>query len=234
MDTDKIVAVLNMLDVNDDENWTSTGKPRVEAVQAAMAAEDPLFDGVVTRKVLEEAAPDFYRNVGEADEGEADDEGEGDAVDDEGDAGEVDDEGEVSEGDDTLGEAEAEDAENTFTAELYDALEDPDSTDDERRMAYQMKLTELSARRNALEVDKDTILRAIDATNKEFSEVNDMMKEDVGPVPFAVQHKAMVRAGIAAKMAAHGLMREVSGSVKSPLDAAMVRPTGRKRPTWTA
>lgn len=47
--------VILALDKDDDEKWTAQGQPRIDAVAAASGRED------LTRRLVEEAAPDFTR-----------------------------------------------------------------------------------------------------------------------------------------------------------------------------
>lgn len=54
-----IVQTLELLDHNNDADWTSGGKPKVETVAAASGLEN------LTRAEIEAAAPDFVRNTAE-------------------------------------------------------------------------------------------------------------------------------------------------------------------------
>jgi hypothetical protein len=55
-DAELVLLAVRSLDPEDDKQWTGTGLPAVEAVKAVLGSE-------VTRKQIEDAAPDFTRET---------------------------------------------------------------------------------------------------------------------------------------------------------------------------
>jgi hypothetical protein len=207
MSTTDIKEALLRLDAENDEHWTSTGLPKVEAVVASLKYLNPLFEGTVKRGEIEDALPNFDRaslfNAENADtepqpsaEAEAEAEAEAPAE----------------------GEPEAE-PDGDPVAE----------TEDEVRARYLAHLAKLADGRSVLEAEREFLVRRIAALDKEAADVTAAMYSEVGPISFAVAHKRHVQAQIDNRMRRAGRVSEINEfagfrtglSHQTPLDQAL-------------
>ncbi len=74
MDEDRIMEALALLDPENDDHWTTTGLPRMDALEIAYSTllEDPLAEPDIKRRQVELAVPDYDRDVARTNRAAAD------------------------------------------------------------------------------------------------------------------------------------------------------------------
>ncbi len=74
MDADLIMEALALLDPESDEHWTTTGLPRMDALEIAYSTllDDPLAEPDINRRQVELAVHDYNRDVARTNRAAAD------------------------------------------------------------------------------------------------------------------------------------------------------------------
>lgn len=216
VDAAKLEEVLKGLDPDEDDAWTSTGLPRVEAVLASLQADDPLFDEDLKRADIEVAFPDFNRHtVITADEDDEDDDTKDDTAADSGDAPSEDDEAGKDASPDTVSATEEVLAEEAVGKEAL-------------RELYTKELTALNQQRGEIQAARSDASKAVDLLDAQIAELQSKFDSDVGPIPLGVALRSFIDASAKERMRRHEqvvAINEVAGKITgltamAPVDAS--------------
>ena len=216
MDADLIMEALALLDPESDEHWTTTGLPRMDALEIAYSTllDDPLAEPDINRRQVELAVHDYNRDVARTNRAAADAAAKPDDASDE-------DEGASGEDKDVSASDEAESKEGLSDEEGTEDLpeEDPPAPDpvnelspqevvteeldaeasekDELRVELVAQLEEVQVRRAAAVKARDEASTVIDRLDKEAAGIADKLDGEVGAIPLskALRHAADSRTG---------------------------------------
>lgn len=244
----KIEDALAKLDPENDEHWTTEGKPRVDVVNAIMADDDPLSEAV-NRGDIVNTAPDLNRATAVTSDEETDEDG---AADDENGPDETEEASDAeNEHENELGaenetpavENEPEDVpelDKDFdeTSPLALELPDPlpeDATDEERDELRQM-LTEgvkfIEGHASGIKTQIVKMQVYLDNLNAAAAKVHDRLDNEVGGIPLASALRDYINGSAAERLRRHEERTGVVPTAKAPIDAAFAhrRQRGGQRP----
>lgn len=230
---------LKQLDSDNDMHWTTEGKPRVDAVNAILNADDPLGDDLieVKRADIVAEAPDFSREHAASESGDAEE-----------DVAAVTEQSENRPPEEPEAETETEVEDFDLDLELPESLELPDvlpehATDEQReeqRMLLRSSLDMIEMYASNVRDHIAKLQMKRDRLNAFAAVVTERLGEEVGPIPLSTALRHYTESQKKLRMARFGRvtrMEELTGEKvvmeRAPIDRAFARKNlrGTRRPT---